>query len=169
MRALLSLLLGSAISMSASAALGVDPRPSTPDMPDRWLLLHHLNNPDSITWAESYREQRSIPFDFDEDEDCDLADVAAFQRSYSGGPLTPATGDYDGNGIVDLSDFNAFQNCATVPGPRMVADVCDDIFDFDFDLDVDLEDSFNMQHVLVPREPQTAVEQSQQSHQSQHP
>ncbi|UCF32523.1 MAG: TIGR03790 family protein [Phycisphaerales bacterium] len=109
------------------------------------------------------------PFDFDEDEDCDLLDFRAFQQNYTGGPLTPATGDYDGNGIVDLSDFNTFQNCATVPGPTTVADVCDDVFDFDFDLDIDLEDFFRMQHVLVPREPQPAPEQSLQSQQPLHP
>lgn len=33
----------------------------TAAMPDSWLILYNLNNPDSVTWQSWYRQQRSIP------------------------------------------------------------------------------------------------------------
>jgi uncharacterized protein (TIGR03790 family) len=39
----------------------VPPEQRTADMPDSWLVLYNLNNPDSISWAVWYQQQRAIP------------------------------------------------------------------------------------------------------------
>lgn len=81
-----------------------------------------------------------VYFDYDQDGDCDLHDVAAFQTTYTGGPFSAfATGDFDRDLDVDLDDFISYQICQTAPRPGSPLGDCQ-AFDFDFDLDVDLED-----------------------------
>ncbi|MAE62304.1 MAG: hypothetical protein CMJ49_13225 [Planctomycetaceae bacterium] len=39
--------------------------PATPDHagdPRRWLVLYNTNNPDSIAWADQYRQRRGVPY-----------------------------------------------------------------------------------------------------------
>ena len=48
-------------------------------------------------------------------------------------------GDYDRNGIIDLTDFAQLQNCFTAEGPADVSPCCR-IFDVELDQDVDLLD-----------------------------
>ncbi len=48
-------------------------------------------------------------------------------------------GDFDGDGDADLSDFAAFDGCATGPRGEPYTTGCE-VFDFDFDLDVDFAD-----------------------------
>ncbi len=79
------------------------------------------------------------PFDFDDDQDCDSADYAALQLAFTGGLVVYPTGDSDGNGRVDLADFQALLPCTCPPGPHALDMACQP-FDMDFDLDVDLSD-----------------------------
>ncbi|MCP4589566.1 MAG: TIGR03790 family protein [bacterium] len=84
------------------------------------------------------------PFDADTDGDTDLADFAAFQRSFTGGPVLPRTGDTDGNGEIDLVDFEVLQGCHTGVGPRVLEAECE-VLDFDFDLSINLHDFSTVQ------------------------
>ena len=47
--------------------------------------------------------------------------------------------DFDGDGVVDLRDFAAFQNCFTGEAPTECGDGCS-LFDLDPDDDIDLSD-----------------------------
>ena len=87
------------------------------------------------------------PFDSDEDGDYDLVDAAAFQRSFTGGPVVPRTGDYDNDGQVTFDDFAAYMTCMTAPGPSSLTEECE-VFDFDFDLDIDFRDFSQVQDLL---------------------
>ena len=90
-----------------------------------------------------------VPFDFDGDGDYDLADLAAFQQVYTGGPVTPASGDIDTNGIIDLVDATALVDCQTPVAPTAAAAGCA-AFDFDFDLDIDMRDFSHLEAWLWP-------------------
>jgi len=66
----------------------------------------------------------------------------------------PGTGDFDGDGDVDLDDFARFPDCLAGPGatpdppdPFSTED-CLGAFDFDADVDVDLDDFGPFQRVL---------------------
>lgn len=50
-----------------------------------------------------------------------------------------APGDHDGDGDVDLADFDEFAACVTAPGAGAIGEGCD-VFDFAADVDVDLQD-----------------------------
>lgn len=59
---------------------------------------------------------------------------------------TPAKGDFDGDGAIDLGDYAPFAACLNRPGaapmppPQYTAQDCRDAFDFNADGDVDLQD-----------------------------
>ncbi len=66
----------------------------------------------------------------------------------------PANGDFDTDGTVDLTDFQAFAHCYAGPDVRPMPDdpaitdcevECHNAFDFDDDLDVDLLDFADLQ------------------------
>ena len=56
-------------------------------------------------------------------------------------------GDSDFNGVVDLADYAAFQEC--VSGPGMAPSVGCWLFDFDLDVDVDLDDFGALQRAFA--------------------
>ena len=64
-------------------------------------------------------------------------------------------GDFDGDGDVDLDDFEDFTECMagpeTAPDPTIsgCADACLDAFDFDGDQDVDLNDFAGFQEAFT--------------------
>jgi uncharacterized protein (TIGR03790 family) len=59
---LLALRLGfMAVALGAPPARATDPSQRTADLPDSWLVLYNLNNPDSVAWAQWYRQVRGIP------------------------------------------------------------------------------------------------------------
>jgi hypothetical protein len=68
--------------------------------------------------------------------------------------LAEPTGDFDGDGDVDLEDLVAFAECLSGPGaepsptPPISKTVCLAVFDFDDDADVDLADFTNVQDVF---------------------
>ncbi len=49
-------------------------------------------------------------------------------------------GDFDGDGDIDLHDYNAMQICHSFSGPGFVVPTACHVFDFDFDGDVDTHD-----------------------------
>ncbi len=53
--------MGGVLLVCASVGLAVPVESRTADMPDSWLVLYNLNNPDSATWAAWYQQQRGIP------------------------------------------------------------------------------------------------------------
>lgn len=65
-------------------------------------------------------------------------------------------GDFNGDGIVDLTDFGDFTDCFGGPGvpptpnEPMCADACLLAYDFDDDADVDLRDFGSFQSVFAP-------------------
>ncbi len=63
------------------------------------------------------------------------------------GVLSPAFGDFDGDGEVDLEDFARMPDCLTGPdlGPVIIG--CE-AFDFDIDTDVDLSDFASFQEAM---------------------
>ena len=67
--------------------------------------------------------------------------LSADLRSLSGNGAA-ALGDVDGNGYVDLVDYEWFEICFSYSGPNVAPLIpgCLDIFDFDTDGDVDLAD-----------------------------
>jgi len=89
------------------------------------------------------------PFDFDPDGDYDLADLAGFQVSFTGGPVVPRTADADGDGRVTLEDYGQYADCVTPPGPIGLDPTCQ-VFDLDFDLDVDMQDFLGFQALFDP-------------------
>ncbi len=56
----------------------------------------------------------------------------------------PGSGDFDGNAIVNLPDFDAFLICQSSPGTAYTENDCD-VFDFDGDNDVDFNDFAELQ------------------------
>ncbi len=59
----------------------------------------------------------------------------------------PASGDYDGNAIVNAPDYAAFLTCQSAPGQAYVETDCD-VFDFDTDNDVDFADFAKLQDLF---------------------
>ncbi|MFQ5502481.1 MAG: TIGR03790 family protein [Phycisphaerae bacterium] len=49
------------VALTATSAIAIDPQLRTADMPDSWLVLYNLNDPDSISWAQWYTTIRGIP------------------------------------------------------------------------------------------------------------
>ncbi|MHC4089909.1 MAG: hypothetical protein ACYSVY_06465 [Planctomycetota bacterium] len=78
-----------------------------------------------------------IPGDLDGDGDVDLTDYDAFAACVTG-PLILAPADYDGDGDVDLDDYAAVYPCLTGPGVP-AGPGCEDK-DLNQDNDVDLGD-----------------------------
>ncbi|MBU0718796.1 MAG: hypothetical protein KJ749_11150, partial [Planctomycetes bacterium] len=73
----------------------------------------------------------------------------------TGGPPFAASGDYDGNGYVNLVDYGFFVDCLAAsggPGRDAGTQECKDAFDNDEDSDVDARDfaSFQLAQGLVP-------------------
>jgi hypothetical protein len=63
----------------------------------------------------------SVPGDYDDDEDVDLADFAAFQNCFAGSgnpfePLECGLADIDADADVDFEDFRRFERAVTGPG-----------------------------------------------------
>ncbi len=56
---------------------------------------------------------------------------------------TPATGDYDGNNVINSEDYASLAACLAGPmvGPPINATKCLDVFDFNRDDDVDMNDA----------------------------
>jgi hypothetical protein len=76
-----------------------------------------------------------------------VADVAAENTPQTVGVtlvITPATGDFDGDGDVDLTDFMRFQTCFNGPNRPAAQENCTDT-DMDTDNDVDLQDFLKFQ------------------------
>ncbi|MFH0981014.1 MAG: hypothetical protein V2A79_05695 [Planctomycetota bacterium] len=69
-------------------AWAVDPTERTANLPDSWLVLYNLNNPDSVAWANWYQQRRGIPSDhlvgLTASADEHLADLAAVQAEIIG-------------------------------------------------------------------------------------
>ena len=111
-------------------------------LPDGFETAHACMNPadpgdatedldgDGLSNTTEYLGQtnpcRAVPFDFDRDDDVDVADRAAFEACASGSAmLSPPAGclaatfaesDADHDGDVDQADFGGFQRCYTGPG-----------------------------------------------------
>jgi hypothetical protein len=64
------------------------------------------------------------------------------------GVESPAFGDYDGDGHVDLADFVWLPDCLTGPNAGPIIAGCE-AFDFDVDKDVDLEDFAAFQEAMT--------------------
>ncbi len=98
-----------------------------------------------MSGANQHTDPVCAPLDFDGDEDVDLWDLAGFMEVYEGGAAGEVTFDHNGDGVVDISDFEAMLDCIRGPGPT--GDVFEHgchHFDADFDLDVDLRDVATM-------------------------
>ena len=50
-----------AVALTATSAVAIDPQLRTADMPDSWLVLYNLNDPESVSWAQWYTTIRGIP------------------------------------------------------------------------------------------------------------
>jgi len=53
--------LGAAVFFSFVGVAAADPTTQTADRPDSWLVLYNLSDPDSITWAQWFQQERGIP------------------------------------------------------------------------------------------------------------
>ncbi len=92
----------------------------------------------------------ALLFDFDNDGDLDmglideLADVVVLMKN-SG--TAPVLGDFDDDCHIDLSDFEAFQDCLSGPGVCAAAGC--EVMDFEDDCDVDLDDFARFQRAFT--------------------
>ena len=57
----LIVLLGTVAVVAPELSADVAPDERTADMPDSWIVLFNLNDPDSVTWSQWYQQQREIP------------------------------------------------------------------------------------------------------------
>jgi len=147
--------------------------PNWLDMPvfqgaDTELLQNDVNNDGMVNQRDlaGFRACLSGPgmtsppvcgtFDSDTDGDLDLVDFAVFQRAYTGGPVEKPTGDFDGNGKIDLADLAGLIDCQAGLEPTALESGCD-VFDFDFDLDVDMANFATLQ-ALFPGDDDTHLD-----------
>ncbi|MCP4250742.1 MAG: hypothetical protein GY778_27205 [bacterium] len=84
-----------------------------------------------------------------------LTDLSGITLGLGSDVLNIATGDFDGDGDVDLDDYSAVYDCHTGPGvapdptPPTTPQQCLDPFDADHDGDLDLADVGHFQRLLA--------------------
>ncbi|GJM25847.1 MAG: hypothetical protein DHS20C16_22620 [Phycisphaerae bacterium] len=82
-----------------------------------------------------------------------IADTTVDRGAYEYDPLP---GDFDGDGDIDLNDYEKLANCLNgpettpTPTPPTTPQQCRDAFDFDADEDIDMQDGAEFTRVFQP-------------------
>jgi uncharacterized protein (TIGR03790 family) len=122
-------------------ATDVPPTERTADMPDSWLVLYNLNNPDSVAWADWYATQWGVPprnlYGLSASLDEHLADQATAQAQIIGPvrSLLDANPAFEANVMGILVGYGLPGHYATPvlgpPGGYSIPDALEDMYDDD--------------------------------------
>lgn len=124
-----------------------------------WIVAEEISSMEPLAWQErsvrlsefpqAVGQTLAVRFTTSDLGNDSLTDAAIDDVRVTGIYCFPADGDWDGDGEVDLLDYDRWPACRTGPGTLFTDDHCES-FDFDLDGDVDTYDFSRFQQSFAP-------------------